>query len=156
MNTKNQTIGDMPRISRILVAVDFSPHARNALAWARSLAGAFGAKLILLHVIDHVPDARVGIAAGQAGVADRAPLYVLREQVDERMAELKALMPDAETVVREASPRPAIVDAALELNCQMIVMGTHGHSGLEHLLLGSVADYVVRHSKVPVLTIHAD
>ena len=59
MNTKNQTIGDMPRISRILVAIDFSPHARNALAWARSLAGAFGAKLILLHVID-CPDARVG------------------------------------------------------------------------------------------------
>jgi nucleotide-binding universal stress UspA family protein len=48
------------------------------------------------------------------------------------------------------------VDAALELNCQMIVMGTHDRSGLEHLLLGSVADYVVRHSKVPVLTIHAD
>jgi nucleotide-binding universal stress UspA family protein len=69
---------------------------------------------------------------------------------------LKALIPDAQIVVREASPRPAIVATALELNCQMIVMGTHGHSGLEHLLLGSVADYVVRNSKVPVLTIHAD
>ena len=156
MNTKNQTTGDVPRISRILVAIDFSSHASNALEWARSLAGALGAKLILLHVIDHVPDARVGIPAGQAGVADRAPLYVLREQVDEHMAGLKALIPDAETVVREASPRPAIVDAALELNCQMIVMGTHGRSGLERLLLGSVADYVVRHSKVPVLTIHMD
>ena len=72
------------------------------------------------------------------------------------MGELKALIPDAEIVVREASPRPTIVDAALELNCQMIVMGTHGHSGLEHLLLGSVADYVVRNSKVPVLTIHGN
>jgi nucleotide-binding universal stress UspA family protein len=69
---------------------------------------------------------------------------------------LKALIPDAEIVVREASPRPAIVEAALELKCQMIVMGTHGHSGLEHLLMGSVADYVVRNSKVPVLTIHGD
>jgi nucleotide-binding universal stress UspA family protein len=65
-------------------------------------------------------------------------------------------LPDAQTVIREASPRPAIVDAAPELNCQMIVMGTHGRSGLEHLLLGSVADYVVRNSKVPVLTIHGD
>ena len=72
------------------------------------------------------------------------------------MRELKTLIPDAQTVVREASPRPAIVDAARELNCQMIVMGTHGHSGLEHLLLGSVADYVVRNSKVPVLTVHMD
>jgi nucleotide-binding universal stress UspA family protein len=50
----------------------------------------------------------------------------------------------------------AIVDAALELNCQMIVMGTHGHSGLEHLLLGSVAEYVVRNRKVPVLTVRGN
>ena len=52
MNTKNQTTGGVPRISLILVATDFSPHASNALEWARSLAGAFGAKLVLLHVID--------------------------------------------------------------------------------------------------------
>ncbi len=72
------------------------------------------------------------------------------------MGELKALIPDAQTVVREGSPRPVIVDAALELNCQMIVMGTHGRSGLAHLLLGSVAEYDVRNSKVPVLTVRGD
>jgi nucleotide-binding universal stress UspA family protein len=66
---------------------------------------------------------------------------------------VEALIPDAQTVIREASPRPVIVDAALELNCQMIVMGTHGRSGLAHLLLGSVAEYVVRNSKVPVLSV---
>ncbi len=157
MNTKNQTTGSVPRISRILVAIDFSPHAGNALQWARSLANALGAKLILLHVIDHVSGAVAGLGAEtSSGVADVAPLYALREQADKRMGELKALIPEAQTIVREASPRPAIVDAAVELNCQMIVMGTHGHSGLEHLLLGSVADYVVRNSKVPVLTIHVD
>jgi nucleotide-binding universal stress UspA family protein len=150
MNTENQTTGDVPRISRILVAIDFSPHASNALKWARSLADALGAKLILLHVIDTA--AVIGTEIGGI-TGDVAPLYVLREQADKRMGELKALIPDAQTDVREASPRPAIVDAALELNCQMIVMGTHGHSGLEHLLLGSVADYVVRDSKVPVLTV---
>jgi nucleotide-binding universal stress UspA family protein len=153
MNMKNPTTGGVPRISQILVAIDFSPHASNALEWARSLSGALGAKLILLHVID-------AVAAGSletGGVtADFAPLYMLREQAEKRMGELKALIPDAQIVVREASPRPAIVATSLELNCQMIVMGTHGHSGLEHLLLGSVADYVVRNSKVPVLTIHAD
>jgi nucleotide-binding universal stress UspA family protein len=153
MNTKNQTTGGVPRISQILVAIDFSPHASNALEWARSLAGALGAKLILLHVIDAIN--AVGLEAGGV-TTDFAPLHVLREQAEKGMGELKALIPDAQTVVREASPRPTIVDAALELNCQMIVMGTHGHSGLEHLLLGSVADYVVRHSKVPVLTIHSD
>jgi hypothetical protein len=67
------------------------------------------------------------------------------------MDQLRDLAPDAEIVVREASPRPAIVDAALELRCQMIVMGTHGGSALAHLLLGSVAECVVRNSVVPVI-----
>jgi nucleotide-binding universal stress UspA family protein len=106
-----------------------------------------------LHVIDAVADVELEISGVATAVA---PRYVLREQADKCMGELKALIPDAQTVIREASPRPAILDVALELNCQMIVMGTHGRSGLEHLLLGSVADYVVRNSKVPVLTIHGD
>ncbi len=137
MNTKNQTTGGVPQISRILVAIDFSPQASHALEWARSLADAFGAKLILLHVIDVF-----GLA--------------LREEADKRMGELKALIPDAQIVIREASTRPAIVDATLELNCQMIVMGAHGHSELDELFWGSVADYVVRNSKVPVLTVRGN
>jgi nucleotide-binding universal stress UspA family protein len=153
MNMKNPATGGVSRILQILVAIDFSFYASNALQWARSFAEAFGAKLIVLHVID-------AVAAGSletGGVtADFAPLYVLREEAEKRMGELKALIPDAQTVVREASPPAAIVDVALELNCQMIVMGTHGHSGLERLLLGSVAEYVVRHSKIPVLTVRGN
>jgi nucleotide-binding universal stress UspA family protein len=148
MNTKNQTAGRVPRILQILVATDFSPQASHAVEWARSLADAFGAKLILLHVVDVFSLAATG--AVRVGVD---PLYLLREAAHKCMEELKALIPDAQTVVREASPPPVIVEAALELNCQMIVMGTHGRSGLKHLLLGSVAEYVVRNSKVPVLTV---
>lgn len=148
MNTKNQTTGGVPRISRILVATDFSPQGSNAVEWARSLADTFGAKLILLHVIDVFSLAEIGWVMGGTDL-----LHLLREQAHKGMGELKALIPDAQTVVREASPRPVIVDAALELDCQMIVMGTHGRSGLAHLALGSVAEYVVRNSKVPVLTV---
>ena len=83
------------------------------------------------------------------------PWLMLREQVHKCMTELKATVPDAETFIREASPRPMIVESATDLHCQMIVMGTHGRSGLAHLLWGSVAEYVARHSKVPVLTIRA-
>jgi universal stress protein A len=151
MNTKNQHTGDVPRISRILVATDFSAQASKALEWARSLVDAFGAKLVLVHVIDIF-----SLAETSGLMVGTDLLHVLREQAQKGMEELKALIPDAETVVREASPRPVIVDAALELNCQLIVMGTHGRSGLAHLLLGSVAEYVVRHSKVPVLTVRAD
>jgi nucleotide-binding universal stress UspA family protein len=156
MNTKNQTTSGVPRISRILVATDFSAQARNALEWARSLADAFGAKLVLLHVIDVVALDVSTFAETFYVIGSTDPLHLLREQAHKSIGELKALIPEAQTVVREASPRPVIVDAALELNCQMIVMGTHGRSGLAHLLLGSVAEYVVRNSKVPVLTVRAD
>ena len=151
MNAKIQSPGGMPRISQILVATDFSPQARRALGWARSLADVFGAKLVLLNVIDIFSLAEIGCVMGGTD-----PLHLLREQAHKCMGELKALIPDAQTVIREASPRPTIVEAALELNCQTIVMGTHGRSGLAHLLLGSVAEYVVRNSKVPVLTVRGD
>jgi nucleotide-binding universal stress UspA family protein len=138
-----------PQVSRILVATDFSPQAHNALDWARVLAKQFGAKLVLLHVVDIFGLAEMG--CGMEGGMD--PLPILREQCQQRIAEMKALLPEAEIVVHEASPRPAIVEAARKLNCQLIVMGTHGRSGLAHLLLGSVAEYVVRNSSVPVLTV---
>lgn len=143
-------VGDrgLSQISRILVATDFSAHARKALEWARFFADAFRAELVLLHVIDIF-----SLAETAPATAGFDPLYLLREQAHKCMAELKALVPDAETVIREASPRPVIIDAAVELKCQIIVMGTHGRSGLAHLLLGSVAEYVVRNSKVPVLTV---
>jgi len=151
MNSKNQAPGNGPHISFILLATDFSPQAARAAQWARSLADVFGAKLILLHVIDLFTLAEVGCVMGGAD-----PLLLLREQAHRCMADLKTLMPEAQTIIREASPRPTIVEAALELNCQLIVMGTHGRSGLAHLLLGSVAEYVVRNSKVPVLTVRGD
>jgi nucleotide-binding universal stress UspA family protein len=133
------------------VATDFSDQASKALEWARSFADAFGAKLVLLHVIDIFSLAETGWVMAGSDL-----LHLLREQAHNCMGELKALIPDAQTVVREASPRPVIVSAALELDCQMIIMGTHGRSGLGHLLLGSVAEYVVRNSKVPVLTVRGD
>lgn len=137
-----------PHVSRVLVATDFSDQARCALEWAQSVAGAFEATLILLHVIDVF-----SLAEMSCGMTGFDPLSFLREQAHKSMGELKALLPDARTFIREGSPRPAIVEAALELHCEMIVMGTHGRSGLAHLLLGSVAEYVVRNSKVPVLTV---
>jgi len=71
------------------------------------------------------------------------------------MQQWQTRVPGIEGVIREGSPRPVIVESAVELQCQMIVMGTHGRSGLTHLLMGSVAEYVVRHSRVPVLTVRA-
>ena len=156
MNTKNQTMGDMPRISRILVAIDFSPHASNALAMGTVSRWRVWGEADSAARYRPCSDARVGIPAGQAGVADRAPLYVLREQVDEHMAGLKALIPDAETVVREASPRRR------DCGCRpgnVLSNDRHGNPrslGIGASAFGQRCRLRVRHSKVPVLTIHMD
>jgi nucleotide-binding universal stress UspA family protein len=149
MKTTVDVPAAIPQVSRILVATDFSVQARNALEWARRLADAFGARLVLFHVINIFSLAEMGCAM-EGGID---PLGLVREQSQKCIAELKSQFPDLETMIREGAPRPMIIDAARELNCQLIVMGTHGRSGLAHLLLGSVAEYVVRHSSVPVLTI---
>jgi len=136
-------------ISRILVATDFSPQAELASRWAIRMADQFNAQLLLLHVIDIFSLAELSCRA----VGGDPLLPVLREEARQNMQRWQARIANSQTFIREGSPRPVIVEAALELQCQIIVMGTHGRSGLAHLLLGSVAEYVVRYSKVPVLTV---
>jgi nucleotide-binding universal stress UspA family protein len=138
-------------ISRILVATDFSLPSEFALEWGRRLGDALEAKLVLLHVIDIFGLAEVGCRM----VGGDPLLPILRTEASQSMQQWKTRAPGIEGVVLEGSPRPVIVESAVELQCQMIVMGTHGRSGLTHLIMGSVAEYVVRHSKVPVLTVRA-
>jgi nucleotide-binding universal stress UspA family protein len=145
----NTVTKDGSSISRILVATDFSAQAELAVEWAARLKSAFDARLVLLHVIDIFSLAELSCRA----VGGDPLLPMLRQEAKENMQRWEAKIGDGEALIREGSPRPVIVEAAIQLECQMIVMGTHGRSGISHLLLGSVAEYVVRHSKVPVLTV---
>ncbi len=150
MNAPEEVRSLPGKISRILVATDFSAQSAAAFEWARHMAAVFDAKLVLFHVIDIFSLAELNCRL----VGTDALLPLLNEQAQKRMAAWKdGCTPEPETVIREGSPRAGIVDAATLLHCELIVMGTHGRSGLSHLLLGSVAEYVVRHSKVPVLTV---
>ena len=119
-----------------------------ALKWAQRMADGFGAKLVLLHVVDVM-------ALGSSGftLLGPSPIPPLLAEAKFDMQRWHERAPDAEVVIVQGSPRPLIVESALKMRCQLIVMGTHGRSGLTHLLMGSVAEYVVRYSKVPVLTV---
>jgi nucleotide-binding universal stress UspA family protein len=143
----------MPRqsaltISRILVATDFSSQARLALDWAECLSQSLEAKIVLLHVVDIF-----SLAQASCRMVGTDYVALLREEAIHDMEEAHKLFPAVECLIREGSPRPVIIDTAIERDCQMIVMGTHGRSGLAHILLGSVAEYVVRHSPIPVLIV---
>jgi nucleotide-binding universal stress UspA family protein len=143
----------VPEIKNVLMPTDFSPTSKRALEYAQALASRFGAKLHLLHVLAYPMS---GVATPEAYWVELTDLRKrLRDDVDRDMAALAASLAGIElsTKVLDGPPAPTIVAAAKDLGCDLIVMGTHGHSGIAHLLLGSVAERVVRTAPCPVLTV---
>jgi nucleotide-binding universal stress UspA family protein len=146
----------MIAIQRILVPTDFSDAADAALVYARELAEKFRASIELLHVVATpvlYPMGSDGSALTMAKVIADVEASA-RQALDDLAAKLE-LSPDrvgARTSV--GTPVSQILDAITEDKIDLVVMGTHGRGMVEHLLLGSVAERVVRRSPVPVLTVH--
>ena len=135
-------------ITRILVPTDFSRPSERALDYARDLAEQFGASLHLLHVVNR-PLLAEGLAA-EAGVSEKFASDLVRGTE----ARLRKLAPRAaSTDVVFGYAAKAIVDWASRLDADLIVMGSHGRGGMAHLMLGSVAEAVVRTARCPVLTV---
>lgn len=143
---------DLARIRRVLVPVDFSPNARKAVAYATAFAKQFGAELTFLHVI------QVNYAYGEFGAIDFTALE--REMRGGAEKELKDLVAStvadgvkADSLVREGSPAKVIAEVAAELGVDLLVISTHGYTGLRHVLMGSIAEHVVRYAPCPVLVV---
>jgi nucleotide-binding universal stress UspA family protein len=142
-------------LHRILVPTDFSKHSRNALMYAAAFAEKFGAELHLLHVVQDlalfIPEA-VSVAPPIAPPMEQMTAAVraaLQRLVKDNQLEGKAVHLE----VREGTPFYEIIQSAKEKEIDLIIMGTHGHSGLAHVLLGSVTEKVVRKAPCPVLTV---
>ena len=137
-------------ITRILVPSDFSELSDAALEYARMLADRFGASLHLVHVL-HEPLLAEGLAA-EALMSE--PPAIRAGLVDDARAHLSQRGTgtlSADIVFGHAATR--IVESASRLGVDLIVMGSHGRTGLAHLLLGSVAEAVARTALCPVLTV---
>ncbi|MFN8627594.1 MAG: universal stress protein [Candidatus Binatia bacterium] len=134
------------QIKRILVPIDFSDDSRNALAYACGLATQFGAELFLLHVIEPIHF----ITASDVYAQQRR---LSTAQLDGIAAELRAQGQPFRTMVRAGFPAKVIGDTATRARANLIVMGTHGRTGLAHALIGSIAEKVVRTAHCPVLTV---
>lgn len=137
----------------ILVATDFSDFAERALDYAIDLAAATGAKLHVLHAIT-LPT----IAIAEVPVAyNTVNIDMLRDKaqaaLDARIAQARERVTFGPPLVEIGDPRDIIDRVAVEIGADLIVMGTHGRRGLRHLLLGSVAESVVRTASCPVLTV---
>jgi nucleotide-binding universal stress UspA family protein len=147
-----------PTANRILVPTDFSETADAALAYAKELATTLGASLHLVHVFADP----YAVAAGAPDVYSAIPADA-RERALEEVRERLLERLDANEEVRFRGSRgvvrgmiaPHIVEYARSQDIDLIVMGTHGRRGVAHLLLGSVAEHVLRTAGCPVLTVRA-
>lgn len=141
-------------IERILVPIDFSEHARLALAHAAALAAEFGAHLDALHV---VYDVTVPSAYGlePLGVVGPEVLDRSREALAELVAEVVAPGTRWEAHTEIGYAASAIASFAERRGADLIVMTTHGWTGLKHFLLGSVTEKVVRHASCLVFRVHS-
>ena len=147
------------QIQKILVPIDFSPSAGKALDVAAEFAEKHDAEVVLLHAYHVSVPMTTHVAAG-GPVLPTGFYEQIRENAQHKVDEL------AEQVAKwgvKASGRAvgepasiAIVDAAEKLPADLIVMGTRGNTGLKHVLLGSVAERVIRHAPCPVVTVKAD
>ena len=131
-------------IRPILFPTDFSEASKHAFDYAQRLAAKTGANLIVLHAFV-IPD-----VWGTGGKPEEVD-----EQTKQKLREIEPTLEGVhvEYFAHGGAPGEVICWLAQERDCDQIVMGTHGHTGLKHLLLGSVAEYVVRHAPCPVLTV---
>ena len=145
----------MIRMKRILCPVDFSDYSRHAVDHAIAIARCYGATVTVLHVFSPAPVA----AFGAAGVA-LGPIVLTNMDREQLLADTRRLVdPEKasgvpiEAAVREGHTAGEIVDEAVTMDADLIVIGTHGRTGFERLLLGSVTEKVLRKARCPVLTV---
>ena len=163
-------------IKRILYATDLSPGARYAFAYAVSLANAYKASITILHVMFKEPsldsialmnigreewlkikkrvydDAREAlISKKRENIAIKEVLHTFAEQ-SRTEDDLPAFDTD-EIIVKSGNPEAVILDQADQRNCDIIVMGSHGHGALAEMLIGSTARRVLRQSRKPVFVV---
>ena len=141
-------------IGKILVPVDFSEHSRKALRYALAFANQFDAEVTLVHIVEQMV---------YPGDWMYPPLAVTdfasekREQMIERLRSLDAGSGvRTNHVVRLGRAWQEVVEIARESQTDMIILATHGYTGLKHVLLGSVAEKIVRHAPCPVLSVRPE
>lgn len=140
---------------RILVPTDGSAGVERAVRHAVDLASVHGATVHALYVVNVASHATLPMEGAFEGVTE-----MLRTDAEDAVGMVEAVADDydvpVETAIIEGTPSTEIVRYAEEEGCDLVVMGTHGRGGIDRLLLGSVAEKVVRGSNVPVLTVRVD
>jgi len=147
----------MKKISTILTAIDFSDSSDNAFQMALSMARSFSARLMVLHVINEPVDLR-------GFYVPHISFEKLEEEIESGAKKMMenfcrqniVNFENFDTFIVAGVPYEQIIAQAEEKSVDMIVLGTNGRTGLDHILFGSTAEKVVRKSKIPVLTVRLE
>jgi nucleotide-binding universal stress UspA family protein len=144
----------MKSITKILYATDFSESSLPAAEYALTLAQLAGAELHVLHVLGEFADRRKTMiqAEAMALLEREVEIHALKAMEDFCKEQFAAVVPYTNAVVI-GIPFQEIIRQAKEVNADLIVAGTHGRTGLEHVIVGSTAERLVRRSTIPVLTV---
>jgi nucleotide-binding universal stress UspA family protein len=140
-------------VQRIFIPTDFSPHSEHALEVAFEMASAFGARLQVFHCFQEVKGAQAPV--GSAGL-DPAIRDSAEDALNQQLKRFDSYGVDVDLDLQPGMfPATALLDAARKSTADLIVLGTHGRSGLKRVLLGSVAEEVVREATCPVVMVKA-
>ena len=139
------------RVRKIIVPLDFSSSSQSTIDYASMIAERFAATLILVHVIESLP---YSITDTFQIVEHRRALETLASSLLRNLSDdLRARKLDVKTHLVWGNPSREILAKARREKADLIVMGTHGRSGLPHMVMGSVAEKTVRLARIPVLTV---
>ncbi|HEY5370835.1 MAG TPA: universal stress protein [Hanamia sp.] len=150
-------------MKKILIAIDYNPTAKIIAASGFELAKSMNAEVVLLHVVadytyysslDYSPV--LGFDSfSNLGAIQTNTVLELQNAAKDYLEKIKRQLGgnSIQTLVKEGDTGDAILEAANDSNADIIVMGTHGRRGLDKILMGSVAEKVMRHSKVPLFII---
>jgi nucleotide-binding universal stress UspA family protein len=141
-------------IKKVLVPIDFSDYSKSSLKYAVNFAKSFGAEITLVYVIEPIiypPD----FSMGQIAIPSVSPEWDERAKDELDKLAKNEISPDVKVkvVIKTGKPFVEIIETASEENVDLIIIATHGHSGVEHILFGSTAEKVVRKAPCPVLTL---
>lgn len=144
----------MQDFSVILFTTDFSEISEYAFDYAHTLAKKFDSKLIVMHVINEPVDLRGFYVPHISFDSLEKEIELAAEKMMKKFCAGRLVgLADSETVIVSGIPYEEILKKADNENVSLIVLGTHGRAGLDHLLFGSTAERVVRRSRCPVMTI---
>jgi universal stress protein A len=151
----------MPLLRTILVPIDLSPRSTRALASAQEFASAFGASIDLLYVWSAPALVAPESVITGVGVNEQPLLEWIRHSASEHLTKFEADARESGIAVRSSlcesgDPASTIIERASAGKYDLLVLGTHGRTGLSHVIMGSVAEKVVRRAPCPVLTVRSE